>query len=180
MTKNYIKKVLGTSLAFVSSAGIAMLIYHFSYFSNTNKNVSKSTLTSNESYDLLRCKYFDIVGDGYCDDEANTANCDFDEGDCCHPDHDRSICTECFCMSPKIVQNCDEYIYHCKMHEWHVDQGDGVCNEQLNSPECYFDGGDCCLEDCTDCNCISSNLTCIESELGDGICQDYNNFICYF
>ena len=30
------------------------------------------------------CKYPELVGDGYCNDEANNLHCDFDGGDCCY------------------------------------------------------------------------------------------------
>ena len=26
---------------------------------------------------------FDLIGNGYCDDETNVADCNFDGGDCC-------------------------------------------------------------------------------------------------
>ena len=36
--------------------------------------------------------------------------------------------------------------------------GDGICDDNTNTPECAFDGGDCCRKDtvkdlCTDCKC---------------------------
>ncbi len=40
--------------------------------------------------------------------------------------------------------------------------------------EFFFDGGDCCLNE-TSQHCFKGLKICIESEIGDGICQDYNN-----
>ena len=46
--------------------------------------------------------------------------------------------------------------------------GDGFCDDQTNSPECYFDGGDCCVTNvnpnvnnllCTTCECIGGGKT---------------------
>ena len=36
-------------------------------------------------------------GDGYCVDESNTEGCLFDRGDCCGPNVDTQVCTECIC-----------------------------------------------------------------------------------
>ena len=38
------------------------------------------------------------VGDGYCDDECNVENHDFDGGDCCGDDVETWYCTECACL----------------------------------------------------------------------------------
>ena len=40
----------------------------------------------------------DWKGDGYCDDENNNSECDWDGGDCCGLDVDTSFCTECACL----------------------------------------------------------------------------------
>ena len=80
--------------------------------------------------------------------------------------------------------------------------GDGICNLQWNNVENYFDVGDCCLDntlcakyiyytgnrlysslvndfnnyiDCPLDICVKSNIYCNVTQLGDGICQDYNN-----
>ena len=36
--------------------------------------------------------------------------------------------------------------------------GNGVCQDELNNEECFYDGGDCCgpnveTQDCTECIC---------------------------
>ena len=36
-------------------------------------------------------------GDGYCDDQYNVIQCNFDGGDCCREDIKRDYCTECIC-----------------------------------------------------------------------------------
>ena len=41
---------------------------------------------------------FWYVGDGYCDDECNVENHDFDGGDCCGDDVETWFCTECACL----------------------------------------------------------------------------------
>ena len=130
------------------------------------------------------CDKIDFIGDGFCDDEINNELCDYDKGDCCEIDNDRSLCQECFCYTPKNdLGDCTTYENACVYAYTNYFRliEDGICDDFLNKKECYFDGGDCCLEDidnvaCDDCVCIQSNLTCLQHELGDGICQDYNNF----
>ena len=39
-----------------------------------------------------------LLGDGYCDDEANNENCNFDGGDCCGPCINTKYCIECECL----------------------------------------------------------------------------------
>ena len=45
------------------------------------------TLDSIEGIEIViglgDCDYPLLAGDGFCDDEANTHLCDFDDGDCC-------------------------------------------------------------------------------------------------
>ena len=82
--------------------------------------------------------------------------------------------------------------------------GNGHCDEEFNNYEEFFDAGDCCLQNPTifydgseinpisqslfpkyadpprpclenECVCILNNLVCNATQLGDGICQDFNN-----
>ena len=39
------------------------------------------------------------MGNGYCDDGLNTAECNFDAGDCCDPNANTDSCTNCECLS---------------------------------------------------------------------------------
>ncbi len=40
-----------------------------------------------------------LIGDGVCDEVANTEICLFDEGDCCLKDSEsRKYCTDCECI----------------------------------------------------------------------------------
>ena len=40
-----------------------------------------------------------FVGNGYCDDGLNTAECNFDAGDCCDPSANTDYCSICQCLS---------------------------------------------------------------------------------
>ena len=44
------------------------------------------------------CPYDNLIGDGFCDDEANDFACDFDGGDCCGPEIVKVQCVQCMCL----------------------------------------------------------------------------------
>ena len=39
----------------------------------------------------------ELIGNGFCNDEANTAGCSYDGGDCCKACINSEFCTECLC-----------------------------------------------------------------------------------
>ena len=47
--------------------------------------------------DVSCCEIPSWIGDGYCDDVTNNADCHFDGGDCCGVNVNTSYCTECIC-----------------------------------------------------------------------------------
>jgi hypothetical protein len=48
------------------------------------------------------CPAISWVGDGYCDDETNIEECQFDGGDCCLENVDLMYCTVCVCHETGI------------------------------------------------------------------------------
>ena len=59
---------------------------------------------------------------------------------------------------------------------------DGFCNDEANTPDCYYDAGDCCLgnvnkDRCSECNCYLEQFcsTGFHTLLGDGFCNDEVN-----
>ena len=180
--KSNVYKVLISCLIWFMSSVFVMIIY---YNKHSQDKVVTKTLPSNPTTKPAKfCKMIDFAGDGFCDNETNNELCEYDRGDCCDISNDRSQCQECFCYTPKIeLGDCSTYEHACwyGYTDYFGFIEDGICDDFLNKKECYFDGGDCCLEEienavCDKCTCIQSNLTCIQDELGDGICQDYNNF----
>ena len=178
----YKSSVLFSCLAFLLSSIVVLGIYYKQRFNDKSSPITISSNATSKS--PKHCKMVDFIGDGFCDEETNNELCDFDNGDCCDLNNDRTLCPECFCYTSKIdLGDCSDYNYECTfpftLYFGVID--DGICDDYLNKKQCYFDGGDCCLDDkdesiCNDCTCIQSNLTCVQDELGDGICQDYNNF----
>ena len=50
------------------------------------------------SSDLDACDNPEWIGDGYCDDENNNAECNWDGGDCCGDNVFTDYCTICGCF----------------------------------------------------------------------------------
>ena len=91
-----------------------------------------------------------LIGISYCIDATNTANCNFDGGDCCDPNANFDYCKDCICYENL---NCNAPIELI---------GNGYCNDETNTAECNFDGGDCCgtcanMENCLDCQCFEGS-----------------------
>ena len=120
-----------------------------------------------------------MIGNGYCNDEANTAECNYDGGDCCGSCINSEYCTECICLGEVIGNG----IPNARV-------GDAFCNDETNNLECNYDGGDCCLTSpntdyCSECTCHHQQ-TCLAgvhplSLHGDGYCHDeLNNLECTY
>ena len=93
-----------------------------------------------------------LVGNGFCNDGTNIAECSYDGGDCCGCNINSEHCTECTCFHQET----------CLAGLNHAFVSDGVCNEETNIAECDYDGGDCCP---------NPNM------VGDAICHDETNLL---
>ena len=94
------------------------------------------------------------LGDGFCHDELNIEDCQYDGGDCCKPVVFDNACTECRCWETGDVKPLEHAA--CPL-EFFVE--DGFCEDESNIPQCGYDGGDCCgamkLTFCSDCSCYN-------------------------
>ena len=91
------------------------------------------------------------MGNGFCNNETNNPDCNYDGGDCCATNVNTNTCSECACL---LIETCAA--------GYHPLVGNGFCNDETNIAGCY-DGGDCCLmnvntESCSDCNCLASGV----------------------
>ena len=105
-----------------------------------------------------------LVGDGFCNNETNNFNCNYDGGDCCGSCINTDYCTVCQCLSGNNGFGVVNPLI-----------GDGFCNDETNTEACMFDGGDCCgydytyygyeyddyyidpnLSQCTECACYGA------------------------
>ena len=108
----------------------------------------KTNATTDDEEDIdYGCPYMSILGDGYCDDEANIAECLYDSGDCCYYENDRTLCQDCFCYvdQKKREDMAEGLCNHPANSIVKYDMGNGYCDLPYNRPEYNFDAGDCCL-----------------------------------
>ena len=85
-----------------------------------------------------------MVGDGYCDDDANKLACNYDGGDCCYNVIDIK-CVYCQCKDlytgyPVIPYTTVAPYIGCAESNL---IGNGICDYNYFNEECFYDGGDC-------------------------------------
>ena len=181
----------------IGCATSVMSIWYFHSYKEGKVLSEESERESTKSQsNFTACPDWNIVGDGYCDDQANVLECGFDFKDCCKMENDRSLCQDCICEISQFEKD-SYYNDNCKDPCSLKHLGDGTCDLNYNHAKYYFDVGDCCLENlncilrlenstvnigfvsidqpCPENPCIQSNNFCVPEELGDGICQDHNN-----
>ena len=156
------------------------------------------------------------AGDGYCYPLMNNPGCFYDYGDCCENKVANTYqCnlypTKCQCLDPLVDQTTTTTttttttmttttttntttMKKCAAYEIHPTwYRDGYCDPSFNIPECYYDGGDCCLKTsddwdayCNEGDCGCHGLDCPKYEtnpgwMSDGYCDpDMNNPGCFF
>ena len=169
------------SLLSVFAASLVTIIFWNSNSSDLADDIiiigTENPLDLQEVTSNYSCSFWHIIGDEYCDDEANIVDCGYDFEDCCDMESDRTLCTDCLCYVPEeeIIMLEEEYEKNCQKFEV-LHLGDGLCDLLNNDKENYFDVGDCCLENpicmsslitlmCPENVCIESNIFCIPEEL---------------
>ena len=131
------------------------------------------------------CEYFlgcvhnyGLIGNGFCNDEANNADCLYDGGDCCGSCVLTDFCAECACLDETAGNESTNALI-----------GNGFCNDETNREECDYDGGDCCgscvlKNHCTECTCfgeLNNGIASHNALIGNGYCNDEtNNEECMF
>jgi hypothetical protein len=130
------------------------------------------------------CPYEDtLLGDGFCNDETNTEECQYDAGDCCKNKTIVNVCENCTCNQNIGAPAQDLMRTACPIG---TEFKNGYCNDEVktllltivllfkvlhfmtktNTPNCGYDFGECCGKTdftfCDDCNCLDprgQNLT---------------------
>ena len=109
----------------------------------------------------LDCNQQILIGNGYCNDETNVPECNFDGGDCCGLCINVDYCTNCTCLGNMTVSG----VYNPLV-------GNSYCDDETNVLECNFDGGDCCLSNMTSLMYVSCGghyaSSCAECPQGNG------------
>ena len=110
--------------------------------------------TNNTNYGVL------FIGNTYCDDGLNKAECNFDGGDCCNPNANTDYCSICQCHNSSWT--IAPTTTPCSGNPSWI--GDNYCDDVNNNPGCVYDGGDCCgpnvnTQYCTVCQCLEDSNT---------------------
>ena len=125
-------------LSFLALGGVAFFYYF--YYEGNEENVGtfakvpdllnlKTLVVQNNSEGMEELS--EHIGDGFCDDIFNTAENEYDHGDCCQPAINIATCYRCEChKDPDKCPNANLI-------------GDGYCQPGINVEKCNFDGGDC-------------------------------------
>ena len=92
-----------------------------------------------------------MIGNGYCNDETNNAECNYDGGDCCGTCVVTQYCSDCQCLGEVTGNGLRNAL------------GNGYCDDETNNEDCNYDGGDCCLSSpntdlCSDCACSTTGV----------------------
>ena len=133
-----------------------------------------------------------LVGNGFCNDETNNPDCDYDGGDCCGNCLNVDHCFECACLGGVIGNGISNILVgnqvcndETNIAECNYDGGDccsnpdmvanGFCNDETNTASCFYDGGDCCInvntDYCSECSCVGGVIT------SPGFPENYHNQI---
>ena len=101
------------------------------------------------------CQYTTLIKNGFCNDESNNEDCDYDGGDCCGFCIAKDHCSECACIEDGSPESYSNVWLHGLSN---VLVGNGFCNDETNKEDCDYDGGDCCASNvqkdyCSECSC---------------------------
>ena len=114
-----------------------------------------------------------LVGDGFCNDETNNIDCNYDGGDCCGSCVVDKFCSQCECITGVNVGEINNPLI-----------GNGFCNDETNNELCNYDGGDCCgfcvvKNYCSSCICYAefNDTLTFNPLVGDGFCSDESNTV---
>ena len=174
MEKNAFKNTLTFGTLCILAGALVMTIYWIERSNQKQESVKTVEIEHGNKYGCP----MNLINDGFCDDEANTEECNFDFGDCCDWRNDFSNCQDCFCYTEPInyTNKCGKNWYEHGTFPHNEFLGNGHCDLHLNTVDFFFDAGDCCLDKSEDnVFCIKSDRYCIQNEIGDGVCQDHNN-----
>ena len=101
------------------------------------------------NWNFQQLPVYENIMNAVCNPYFNNYLCDYDGGDCCTPFVNLDACglaSTCECHFTGKTHATFEQEFGCQIQGSLRLFGDGYCHNVLNTPECMFDGGDCCLE----------------------------------
>ena len=124
---------------------------------------------------LYYCNVDFWINDGFCDDECNHPNYNYDGGDCCLDIVNNAKCIDCYCYEDCSIHtlrfNDDKDLQpdsECyEVEDFNIEDcealslNDGICDDGCNNHFFDFDHQDCCLPDpsyvtCRRCICYAN------------------------
>ena len=147
-------------------------------------------LSTESQLNASKCDLFaHAIGDGFCQDEVNTEECNYDGGDCCNPSTAINLCTDCTCKNASLVGKVTGYtVIECPLDLQEL-TNNGRCDDQANIPECDYDTNECCgagnYDICDACQCLDPKKVLLPRHIdtsckywavkGNGYCDDVAN-----
>ena len=171
---NLVVKVIcatfATILALALVVVFTILIYNeFAESPQEYENEKNLKRVENEESDSAGCAYRYLVGNGICDDESNTKECDLDGGDCCGDAIVTRFCQDCKCYDKygnvRTTTDPSDSTTTKKVCAEPWLTANGFCNPENDNFACDYDGGDCEHVGCP-----------MPQYINDGEC-DLDNFI---
>ena len=89
-----VKKYIPYGLGIVTILLVIVILTVGSQKLSKKQSVTMSTLASTTTH---QCSKSDWIGDGYCDDDTNNEECDYDGDDCCGESIFADYCSQCTC-----------------------------------------------------------------------------------
>jgi hypothetical protein len=94
-------------------------ILNYSYCSKCTCYIdgTAATFTKVQMYPECLPSFADNIGDGFCNDELNSKECNFDGNDCCQDVVFSNVCTDCTCrhtvghFPPFVHQHMQELVF---------------------------------------------------------------------
>ena len=197
--KKFRKRKVWKKIEYIGFASISVFCAFFVMviwlLSRNDSNKAKETEeVKNETASTSNmCPFWELAGDGYCDDETNIPECGYDYDDCCQLENDRSLCTNCTChltedeaqlfRNQSCIDNSqlDQHLIHFDAFfpelspkvggpgSHHL--GNRVCDLNFNQDKYFFDIGDCCLDKEIKCRFGANYIECPHDT-----CIQSNNF----
>ena len=97
-----IKKYIPYGLGIVTILLVIVILTVGSQNLSKRQSVTVGTTASTTTH---QCTKSDWIGDGFCDDETNNPECDYDGDDCCGEALFADYCSECTCVRNETNQN---------------------------------------------------------------------------
>ena len=90
-----VKKYIPYGLGIVTILLVIVILTVGSQKLSKKQSVTMSTLAASTT--THQCTKSDWIGDGYCDDDTNNEECDYDGDDCCGESIFADYCSQCTC-----------------------------------------------------------------------------------